>query len=95
MISAYTHIIDTLNGDIAATDMTVDPTYCSEPCNVTVTVTWQNISNKTQTFRPTILINGTRIRKEEITLAKNETTTQTFNLTDLIEGTYEICPHPN
>lgn len=88
------HII-AMNGDIVAVSMTVIPTNCYEPCNVTVMVTWQNVSNRSVDFWPTIVVNKkTRIELDRTTLPENESTIQTFNITDLVEGTYTICPHP-
>lgn len=84
------------NGHITATNMTINPTNCDEPCNSIVTVTWENIGKKPGKFRPAIKVNETKIELgTEITLNKNRTTTQTFNLTNLMEGTYTICPYPN
>lgn len=95
--------ISIMNGDddddekhITATNMTINPTDCDEPCNPVVTITWKNISEKRENFRPAIKVNGTKIELGmEITLNKNQTTTKTFSLTNLIEGTYTICPYPN
>lgn len=81
---------------ITATNMTIDPIDCDEPCSSTVSVTWTNTGKKEEDFRPAIKVNGTKIELEiEITLNKNQSTTQIFNLTDLMEGTYTICPYPN
>lgn len=95
-------IIDTktLNGDgggvITAINMTINPTDCDEHCNATVTVTWVNAEKERAKFRPAIKINGTKMDLGiEITLIKNQTTTQTFNLMNLTQGTYDICPYPN
>ncbi len=93
------HII-AINGDdeehITATNMIIKPLDCDEPCNSVVIVTWENTGQKPETFRPAIKVNGTKIELgTEITLIKNHTTTQSFNLTNLMEGTYTICPYPN
>ncbi len=89
------HIITANGAHVTAIDMIIDPTDCDEPCDATVTVTWKNIGNGPGKFRPGIKVNGDRIRLDEITLAKNQTTTKIFNLTDIMEGTYTICPDPN
>jgi hypothetical protein len=81
--------------NIIATNMTVDPTDCDELCDVTVTVTWQNTGGRTATITPAIVVNTTRTEGTPITLIKNQTVTITFNVTDLTEGTYTICPDPN
>ena len=97
-ISMYTpvnHIITTNGEHITATGMTINPIDCDEPCNATVTVIWKNIGNGPGKFRPGIKVNEDRIRLDEMTLAKNQTTTQIFNLTNIMEGTYTICPDPN
>jgi hypothetical protein len=81
---------------IVATSMTLNTTDCDELCDPTITVIWQN-TGKRNTFRPAIKVNGNKIEKGiEVTLNKNEYTSPiTFNLTNLVEGTYEICPDPN
>lgn len=87
----------TLNGTgIKVTSMTLSTTDCDEPCNPTVTVIWAN-TGKRETFRPAIIINGNKIELgTEITLNKNESTSPLiFHLTNLMEGTYIICPYPN
>jgi|SRR3990167_9688407 len=86
-----------LNGaKVTAIYMNINPMDCDEPCDATVTVTWKNIGNSPTKFRPAITINGIkRYLGIEITLNKNQTTTQTFNLSSLMEGTYIICPYPN
>ena len=92
--------IKTVNGDgesnITAIDMVIDPIDCDTPCNATIIITWQNIGKKPEKFKPAIKVNDTKTgEKPELTLAKNQTTTQTFNLTNLMEGIYTICPYPN
>ena len=83
-------------GHIIATNMIINPINCDEPCNATVTVTWKNTGEGSTKFKPAITINGTKRELNiEITLTKNNTTTQIFNLTNLMEGTYTICPYPN
>jgi len=89
-----------MNGDdekyITATNMTINPTDCDEPCNSVVTITWKNIGQKKEKFRPAIKVNGKKIELGiEITLKKNQITEKTFSLTNLMEGTYTICPYPN
>lgn len=92
--------IKTVNGDdkghITAINMVIDPIDCDEPCNAIITVTWKNIGEKSEKFKPVIIVNGTKTgEKPEMPLARNQTTTQTFNLNNLTEGTYIICPYPN
>ena len=80
---------------IIAIDMTIDPTDCDEPCNAIVTVTWKNSGQGSGKFKPAIKVNGIKNELEEITLRRNQTITKTFNLINLMEGTYTICPYPN
>ena len=89
--------LHTLNGEkITATNMVLSTIDCNEPCNAIVTVTWKNIGNGKGKFNPAIKVNGNNIQlSTEITLDKNQTTTQIFHLTNLMEGTYTICPNPN
>lgn len=94
--SIETHITSMNGARITATHMTIEPTDCDESCNATVTVTWKNIGNGPGKFKPAIKIDDTRIRlDEEINLAKGQTTTQIFNITNLMEGIYTVCPIPN
>ena len=81
--------------DITAIGMTISATDCDEPCNATITVTWQNTYHAPKKFRPGITVNGVLTRLSEIRLDTNEIVTKTFNLTNLMEGTYNICPNPN
>ena len=86
-----------LNGTkIVATSMTLSTIDCDEPCNPTVTVIWKNTGNTTK-FKPAITVNGNKIEKStEITLSRNQFTSPIiFNLTNLMEGIYKICPYPN
>lgn len=81
--------------NITATNMTMTQTSCVEPCNSDVTITWKN-NGGTGSFEPAIVVNGTRTGLgSTIVLNKNQTTTQTFSLTNLIENTYTVCPDPN
>lgn len=76
--------------------MTIDPTDCDEHCNSTIIVTWKNNSAKKRKFKPAIFVNDIKIELDiEVSLSKNQTTTQIFNLNNLIEGIYRICPYPN
>ncbi len=88
--------IPILNGTkIRATSLVLSTTDCDEPCSITVTVIWKNTGNS-GSFKPAITVNGIKTEKTYyITLGKNKTTTQIFNLTDLMEGTYTVCPYPN
>lgn len=95
-ISTLATYIQTANGEpITATNMTISPTDCDEPCNAIVTVTWMNSGQGSGKFKPAIKVNGIKNELEEITLRRNQTITKTFNLTNLMEGTYTICPFPN
>lgn len=89
--------IVTMNGEgITATNMDVSPLDCDEECDVTITVTWENKSNRRRKFIPAIIVDGNKISLgTEIYLNKNDIITRTYNLTNLTEGTYNICPDPN
>ena len=88
--------ISILNGvKIAAISLVLSTTDCDEPCNVTVTVIWKN-TGSSGSFKPAITVNGIKTEKTYyVTLGKNQITTQTFNLTNLTEGIYVVCPYPN
>lgn len=82
---------------IVATNMILGTNDCDEPCTTTVTITWTNTGSRTGTITPGIVVNGVTTSGTPITLAKDETATQIFNLTNLPEivGDYNICPYPN
>jgi hypothetical protein len=89
--------IEIMNGkEIVAINMVIYPIDCDEPCNATVTITWKNTSNKRIEFRPTIDVNGQKISPYgEMSIAKYQTITKTFDITGLMEGIYTVCPDPN
>ena len=80
---------------ITATNMTIDHIDCDEPCDSTITITWTNTGSRTATIIPGIVVNGTRTAGTSMTLAKDQTSIQTFHVTGLTEGTYTVCPDPN
>jgi len=81
--------------DITATNMVLSQTTCVEPCSATATITWINNGGQ-GSFEPAIVVNGTRTGLgSPISLNHNQTTTQAFNLIDLVTNTYTICPDPN
>lgn len=80
---------------VTAISMVVTPTTCTPPCNATVTVIWQNNGITSVTFIPTIKIDNTVYQNPSILLSAGKTTTQIFNVTGLVAGTYTVCPVPN
>lgn len=80
---------------ITATDMTINPTDCDELCDVTITITWTNTGSRPGTVTPGVVIDGVKTEGTPITLTKNQTATQTFNVTGLLEGDHSVCPDPN
>lgn len=82
--------------NITATDMTIIPADCDEPCNATVTITWTNTGGRTATITPAIVVDGvTTSAPAPITLAHGESTAVAFNVTGLMEGNHSVCPSPN
>lgn len=81
--------------NITAIYMTISTTDCDEPCESTIAVTWANVGGRTATIIPAITIDGVRTVGTSITLAKNESATQSFIVTGLMEGEYTVCPDPN
>lgn len=80
---------------IKAASMTLSTIDCDEPCSPTVTVIWINTGDKAK-FRPAIKVNDHKTELGEITVNKNQYTSPiVFNLTNLMAGTYNICPDPN
>lgn len=95
-----TTVCDTLAvkkpANITATDLVLNTYDCDEPCTVNITITWQNIGGRNGSFEPAYIFNG--IRKglgSNVNLVPNQTYQNVFTESNLIEGTYNICPDPN
>jgi len=87
--------ITAMPANITATAITPSVTTCTEPCNMTVDITWKNNGGTSGTFIPTITINGAPTILPEESLGPNLSITKTFSLTGLMAGTYSICSNPN
>ncbi len=81
---------------ITATSMVITPgSPCAEPCDATVTITWTN-TGRSGTFEPAIIVDSVRTGSgKTITVPRNGTYNEVFNLTALAEADYNICPDPN
>jgi len=91
-----------IRANITAIDMIItkksctEPCNCVEPCDVDISITWKNTGGVPGTFEPAIKINTVRTGSgSNKNLGVNETYTETFNVINLIEGNYNICPDPN
>lgn len=83
---------------ITATSMTVTPLTCTEPCNVTASVTWRNNGGTSGTFTPNITIDGVAVTPAPYpseSLAAGASITHGFSITALAAGNHAICPIPN
>lgn len=81
---------------IEATNMTIDPMDCDEPCGATVTITWTNNGGVTQTITPAIIVDTVSTpATESITLGPGESAIVEFDVTGLMEGDHSVCPDPN
>lgn len=81
---------------IVSTTLTLSTTSCTEPCNVTGSVSWINNGGITGTLNPAILINGasTSLGSAE-NIDPGQTITHGFSLPpDLPALTYEVCASP-
>jgi hypothetical protein len=85
---------------ITATNIVPSTTNCQSLCDATIDVTWTNEGTIARSFYPAITINTTT----RIPLAMPEvptsidpglSTTKSFIISGLIEGSYTICPDPN
>lgn len=87
--------------NITATDMVLNKTSCTEPCSVTVTITWTNTGGTTDTFAKAVSVYkdgehyNTYIFGLNVTLGPGLSTIGSYTITGLPEGTYSICPNPN
>lgn len=71
-------------------------TECQEPCSVSVKFTWKNTGGVGGRFEPAIVVNGTRTGSgTQQNISPGQEYTEIFDLIDLINGTYTICPDPN
>ncbi len=82
--------------NITAISRTFSTLDCDEPCNATITVTWQNTGGRNGSFEPAIIINGVRNGSGlNQSIQPSQTYQYTFTLSNLVEGTYTVCPDPN
>lgn len=84
-----------LRPSIIPTIITPSKITCTEPCDLTIDVTWTNTGGITGTFAPTITVNGLPNVLPNESLGPGLSVTKTFTLTDLMIGDYNICPEPN
>lgn len=85
----------TAPANITATAITLNVTTCTEPCDLTVDITWVNNGQMVGTFIPTIVVDSVSTSLEPEDLNPGQYVTKTFQLTGLTIGTYLICPDPN
>lgn len=97
-IPCVTVTVTAAPANIVAASITVSTNACTEPCNVTVDVSWNNIGGTAGTISPSITVDGTipaGLPLPEVTLNPGDILTQTFSVTGLTAGTHSICPDPN
>jgi PKD repeat protein len=82
--------------NIISSTLTVDTNDCTAPCTVNGMVSWINTGGSPGTLYPTILINtvSTSIGSA-VQINPGETLQYTFQLPNLIAGTYDICAQPD
>lgn len=81
---------------IEATNMNVTPLECDISCTFTLSITWTNTGGRSGSFEPAIKIDNVRISIGALTpLDTGQGITITYEISDLSEGTHEICPDPN
>lgn len=81
--------------NIVTTAITPNVTTCTEPCNITVDITWTNNGQTVGTFAPTMTFNGTSTILAPENLNFGQSITKRFSITGLAAGTYNICSDPN
>ena len=81
--------------NIVATNITVTPSSCEEPCNISISITWKNTGMVAGTFTPGYTINGTLYQDTPVTLGMAQTFAMLYAVYDLPSGNYVICPDPN
>lgn len=86
----------TIPTNITATAITPSVTTCTEPCNLTVNITWANTGGVTGTFTPAIIVDGTSIPlATPETLDPAQSVTKTFTVDNLMKGSHNICADPD
>lgn len=80
--------------NIITTDISLDKTTCTAPCNVTVNVTWTNNGGVSKTFTPEISVDGISNASSSVALAPGDNTIIPFGLTGLAAGIHTICAIP-
>ena len=81
--------------NIVATAITPSKITCTEPCDLTVDITWINSGETVGTLIPTIIVNGAPTTMAFEPLGPGLFVTKTFPLIGLVAGTYDICADPN
>lgn len=82
------------SANIFATDIVIAPTTCSEPCTITVNVTYTNSGNVTGGLIPTITIDGMPTSLPLAILDPGATIIKTFSVTNITKGSHIICVEP-
>ena len=80
--------------NIVATSIIPTPSSCTEPCDLTVDVTYENSGQTSGTFTPEITIDGISSTLTSDTLNPSQTVIKIFSLTNLTAGTHSICVVP-
>lgn len=81
---------------IISTVLTVDKNDCIAPCTVNGTVSWTNTGGSPGTLDPAILVNNTPTRiGSAVQINPGATLQYTFQLPNLIAGTYNVCAQPD
>lgn len=84
-----------LPANITAISIIPSSTACTEPCDLTVDVTWQNFGEVAGIFEPAITVDGIRTALPPETLDPGLSVMKTFDITGLTMATHTICPDPN
>lgn len=79
---------------IFATDISITPTTCTEPCTLTINVTYKNDGGISGAIIPTIIVDGNPITLSSIVLDPSTTTMQTFTVSNMKSGYHTICVEP-
>lgn len=80
--------------NIFATDIVITPTTCSEPCSLTINVTYTNSGNVIGGLIPAITIDGIPTSLPFTILDPGTTIIKTFSVTNLMKGSHIICVEP-
>lgn len=86
--------INMLSVYIAPVDIYAIPSYCGEPCNVYVAVTWLNYDYVPGQLTPGLIVDGVLTTFSPVMLKSGDAVTLGFDIFGMTAGSHKIQPSP-